>query len=316
VGYFLFGIGGALWVLFLSRLIDGFTGGNIATAMAYIADVTPPKDRARNFAFGGVAFGLGFIIGPVISGALSTISLAAPAFAAGGLSLASFLFGLVFLPESLPSEKRAVGAFHLREVNPFRVIAEMGRLPNLGLLLSAIFILYLAYSGLFGFVTVYTLNRFSATPQENAALFMVIGVFQMVGQGGIVYRLTPRFGEKRIAVFGLFLQALTYPLFVIVPGFAYLYPLAVVSALGNALTRPTLDALVANSVAAHEQGRAAGTTSALYSLTNMIGPLAAGLLYDTVSPGSIFLVGGALIGLACLIVSQVRTAQPVPALTD
>ena len=316
VGYFIFGIGGALWVLFLSRLIDGFTGGNIATAMAYIADVTPPKERARNFAFGGVAFGLGFIIGPVISGSLSTISLAAPAFAAGGLSLVSFLFGLFFLPESLPREKRAVGPFRLKEANPFSVIAEMGRLPNLKLLLSAIFILYLAYSGLFSFITVYTLDRFTATPVDNSTLFMVIGVFQMIGQGGIVYRLTPRFGEKRIAVVGLILQTLTYPLMVAVPGFIYLYPLAVISALGNAFTRPTLDALVANSVAPHEQGRAAGTTAGLYSLANILGPLGAGLLYDQIAPASLFLVGGSLIVLACLMVAQVRAVQPAAAHAD
>lgn len=316
VGYFIFGFGGALWVLLLSRLIDGFTGGNIATAMAYIADVTSPKNRARHFAFAGVAFGLGFIIGPVISGALSTISLSAPAFAAGGLSLASFLFGLFFLPESLPLEKRAAGPFRLKEANPFSVIAEMGRLPNLGLLLSAIFILYLAYSGLFSFITVYTLDRFTATPVDNSTLFMVIGIFQMIGQGGIVYRLTPRFGEKRIAVVGLILQALTYPLMVLVPGFVYLYPLAVVSALGNAFTRPTLDALVANSVAPHEQGRAAGTTTGLYSLANILGPLGAGLLYDRVAPASLFLVGGVLIALACLMVAQVRTMQPAAAQAD
>jgi MFS family permease len=310
VGYFIFGIGGALWVLFLSRLIDGFTGGNIATAMAYIADVTPPRDRARNFAFGGVAFGLGFIIGPVISGALSAISLSAPAFAAGGLSLASFCFGLFFLPESLPRDKRAAEAFRLREANPFAVMAQMGRLPNLGLLLAAVFILYLAYSGLFSFITVYTLNHFSATPVDNAKLFMVIGIFQMIGQGGIVYRLTPRFGEKRIAVVGLILQAAAYPLFVVAPGFVYLYPLAVIGALGNAFTRPTLDALVANSVAPHEQGRAAGSTAGLYSLANILGPLGAGLIYDSLSPAALFLVGSALIAVACLMISRVRAARP------
>lgn len=308
IGYLIFGIGGALWVLFLSRLIDGFTGGNIATAMAYIADVTPPRDRARNYAFGGVAFGLGFIVGPILSGALSTLSLSAPAFAAGALSFSSFLFGFFFLPESLPKEKRSKDEIHLAQINPFGVIAEISRLPNLGRLLSAMFILTLAYSGLFSYITVYTLNHFSATPLDNGTLFMVVGLFQMIGQGVIVYRLTPRYGEKKIALTGLALQALAYPLFVVVPGFGFLYPLAVISALGNAFARPTLDALVANSVAPHEQGRAAGAASGLYSLTSVLGPLAAGLAYDYISPASVFVAGGVLIALAGWIVAQVRAA--------
>jgi MFS family permease len=306
IGYLIFGLGGALWVLFLSRLIDGLTGGNIASAMAYIADVTEPKDRAKYFAFGGIAFGLGFIVGPVMAGALSTFSLSTPAFAAGALSLASFTFGFFFLPESLPVEKRAKEPIRLSQANPFSVIAELRRLPDLRRLLAALFTLYVAYGGLFSYMTVYTIFRFNALPVDNSILFMVVGAFQMVGQGAIVYRLTPRFGEKKIAMLGLLLQALAYPLFVIVPNFFFLYPLAVMSALGNAFTRPTLDAMVANSVAPHEQGRAAGTVAGLYSLTNILGPLVAGLLYDFVSPHSVFVSGGVLIAITFLIISKVH----------
>ena len=111
VGYYLFGIGGALWILFLSRVIDGFTGGNISTASAYIADITPPQDRAKNYGMLGAAFGLGFILGPALGGALSRISLTAPAFAAGAFSLASAIVGFFVLPESLPKDKRITTPF-------------------------------------------------------------------------------------------------------------------------------------------------------------------------------------------------------------
>jgi len=311
IGYILFGIGGALWVLFLSRIIDGFTGGNIATAMAYIADVTQPNERAKYFAFGGIAFGLGFIFGPIIAGVLSNISIAAPAFAAGALSFASFLFGFFFLPESLPPEKRSQEALHLSQVNPFSILTEISRLPNLRLLLSAIFLIYLAYSGIFNYITVYTLDRFSAPPQDNSYLFLVVGISQMIGQGVIVYRLTPHFGEKRVAISGLILQALAYPLFVLVPVFGLLYPLAILSALGNAFTRPTLDALVANNVPPHEQGRAQGTTSGLYSLTNILGPLLAGFAFVFISPASVFVGGGLLLALAGIIVWRIKDVQRV-----
>src|SRR5215211_6516505 len=122
LGYFLFGIGGALWVLFLSRLIDGITGGNISTASAYVADVTPPQERAKNFALLGIAFGLGFVLGPALGGALSQISLAAPAYAAGTLSLLSAIAGFFVLPESLPAAKRMTAPFRLADVNPFAPI--------------------------------------------------------------------------------------------------------------------------------------------------------------------------------------------------
>jgi MFS family permease len=313
VGYFIFGIGGALWVLFLSRLIDGLTGGNIATAMAYIADVTPPEKRTKYYAFAGMAFGLGFTLGPVIAGALSGISIFAPAFAAGGMALASVIFGFFFLPESLPLEKRSGEAFSLARVNPFRIIKDMARLPNLGVLLISLFVVYLALNGLYSYIAVFTFDRFNASAVDNAVLFTVVGVVQMIVQGGIVYRLAPRFGEKKIAILGLILQAISYPLFVIAAGLPALYPLVILSTIGNAFSRPTLDAMVANSVDAHEQGRAAGASTALYSLASVFGPLLAGLAYTQLSPSSPYIAAGFLLVLAAVLLFRVRLApRPKP----
>jgi MFS transporter, DHA1 family, tetracycline resistance protein len=126
-GYFLFGVGGALWVLFLSRLLDGFTAGNASTASAYIADVTPPQDRAKNYGFIGMAWGLGFILGPALDGLLSEISLNAPAYAAGILSLLSAVVGYFILPESLPKEKRESKPLRLADLNPFASVFELLR---------------------------------------------------------------------------------------------------------------------------------------------------------------------------------------------
>ncbi|MGB9201264.1 MFS transporter, partial [Methanobacterium sp.] len=106
LGYFIFGLGGALWVLYLSRIIDGFTGGNVSIAQAYISDVSSEKDRTKNLGFIGVAFGLGFILGPIFGGIFSQLSLNAPAYAAGIFSLAATLIGFYILPESIPKDKR------------------------------------------------------------------------------------------------------------------------------------------------------------------------------------------------------------------
>jgi DHA1 family tetracycline resistance protein-like MFS transporter len=160
VGYLLFGIGGALWVLFLSRLIDGFTGGNISTASAYLADVTPPEKCAKNFGLLGMAFGLGFILGPTLGGLLSQISLSAPAYAAGLASLLSAIVGFFVLPESLPPEKRAPTALKLNDLNPFPAIFEMLRRPGVGTLLIVQCVFLFVFAGRNSILTVFLIDSF------------------------------------------------------------------------------------------------------------------------------------------------------------
>jgi MFS transporter, DHA1 family, tetracycline resistance protein len=228
-GYFLFGVGGTLWVLFLSRLIDGITGGNISTASAYIADITPPQDRAKRFALIGVAFGLGFILGPALGGALSQISLAAPAYAAGTLSLLSAIVGFFVLPESLPKERRTAGAFHWREINPLGAVATMARRPSLGALLLVLCLFYFAFNGYPAVFSVFAIERFSAQPFEIAIVFVVGGIANAIVQGGLIGRLVPRFGEKRLAITGLMLQAVGFVATIFAPAYWMLYPIAVLS---------------------------------------------------------------------------------------
>src|SRR5690606_35156618 len=150
---------------------DGLTGGNISIASAYIADVTPPQDRAKNFGLFGAMFGLGFILGPALGGLLSRISLSAPAFAAGILSLASAIIGLIVLPESLPKDKRATEPFRLADVNPFASIGQMLRRPALGMLLLAQCVFYFVFNGGTSTLPVFLIDNFGALPLEIAGLF-------------------------------------------------------------------------------------------------------------------------------------------------
>ena len=127
-GYFLFGWAGSLWVMFLARIVDGATGGNISTAMAAIADTSKPEDRAKNFGLIGMAFGLGFIIGPALGGLLSKISIQAPAYGAGVIGLVTATFGYFMFPETLPVERRKTGLISAAEANPLRSVAgALGR---------------------------------------------------------------------------------------------------------------------------------------------------------------------------------------------
>ncbi len=308
LGYFLFGIGGAMWVLFLARLIDGITGGNVSTAQAYIADITPPQDRAKNFALMGAVFSLGFIVGPAIGGALGQVNVVLPALAAGSLSLLSAIFGYFMLPESLPKEKRSIAPFRWSDVNPLAAIAQMAARPNLGALLFAAFIFNFVYGVMANNFSVYTIEKFSAQPFQNALVFMLVGSIGFILQAGFIRRLVPKFGEKKLALSGLALQALGFLGIVFAPTFWALYPISALIGAGNALMRPTLTALISNGVSLREQGRVAGVTASLTSLTYVFGPLWAGVSYDYIMPSAPYWTGTILLALTWLLVAQIRPA--------
>jgi MFS transporter, DHA1 family, tetracycline resistance protein len=315
-GYYLFGVGGALWVLLLSRLIDGITGGNLATASAYIADITPRHERAKSFALLGAAFGLGFILGPALGGLLSQISLAAPAYAAGTLSLLSAVVGFFVLPESLPKEQRTSGPLRLAEVNPFALIGELLRRPVLNALLLIQCLFTFVIMGYNSITGVYLLDRFGAQPLNIAGLLVVVGVANVVVQAGLVGRLVARFGEQRLAIVSLLFQALGMLSIVVVPFFWMLYPISALTSGGAGPFRPSMSALLANRLEAEEQGKLNGVSTALSSLMTVFGPLWAGATYDYVAPSAPFWSGAALLVLASLALMRgkaVAEAAAAPA---
>ncbi len=309
VGYFMFGIGGALGVLFLSRLIDGITGGNLSAANAYIADVTLPQDRAKNFALVGAAFGIGFVLGPAMSGILSQISLTAPAFAAGILSLLNVILGFFVLPESLPAEKRDHQPLRLHEANPFASISDFVRRPTLGLLLLVYVLFYFALNCFNSILSVFAINRYHVLPTELATLLVVSGIGIIVVQGFLVGKLVPRFGEKTLVNVSLIMQGVLFIVVDHVPAFWMQYPVIVLLTAFNGLLWPTLTALIANTVSLQEQGRVAGIRTSLGGLMSVFGPLAAGALYDGVGFASPFLAGALVLFIAWLLMSRVRQPQ-------
>ena len=305
-GYFLFGIGGALWVLFLSRIVDGFGAGSASTAGAYVADVTPPQDRAKNYGLIGMAFGMGFILGPTLGGLLSQISLNAPAYAAGILSLTAAIVGFFILPESLPKEKRETEPLRLADLNPFASIFDMLRRPTVGGLLISQCLFFFVFNGNNNMLPVFMIEKFTTQPWQVAILFAVGGITMAIMQGGLVGPLSKRFGEKRLAVNSLVLQALAAIGWVVVPALWMLYPIAVINSMGTGLIWPTLGAMLANSVSSEEQGRVSGVSTALGSLMSIFGPLWAGTAYDRISPVAPFWVGAIIFVLAGLILARVR----------
>lgn len=310
IGYFVFGIGGALWVLFLSRFIDGISGGNLSTAAAYIVDVSKPEERAKNFTVMGMAYGLGFILGPALGGVLGQIGLDVPVFAAGVISLASV--GLIFflLPESLPKKRRERTPLRLGDVNPFSSIWHMMLQPGLGSLLTVYVLFSFAFNGANSTMGVFVVDKFAVQPWQIGTLFVAVGIAAAVVQAALVGRLVSQYGEKRMALVSLIGTALGQLLIILAPAFWMLYLIGFAQSAVTGFIWSTLGTLTANRVSDREQGQLAGVNAALAGLMGALGPLWAGAVYDGVTPGAPFWMGAMILGFACVVLIGIRVPQP------
>jgi MFS family permease len=292
-------------------LIDGLTGGNFSVVNAYIADVTAEEDRAKSFALIGSAFGIGFILGPVIGGLLSQISLSAPAYAAGVFSLINLLVGFYILPESLPVEKRNKAAMHLKEFNPLASISKYMRKPNLWMFLLIFVLFQFAFSGINSIFQVFMINKYSITPASLAILMTVSGVGNVVAQGFLVGPLVKITGEKKLIGFAMISQVFILIITFLMPLFWMQFPLILVHTALNGFIWPTLTALISKAVPQNEQGSISGTSMALGSLMGIAGPLVAGTFYDNLGYAAPFITGSIVFLAGFLLLCFTRAAVSV-----
>ncbi len=314
IGYVLFGLAHSLAMLFTARMVDGISGGNISIAQAYIADVTEPKDRSRNFGLVGAVFALGFIIGPAIGGALSHYwGLAAPALFAAALAFGNTLLGFFVLPETRPAAKRTRAPMTFRSLNPIGSVMRGMQDQHLGPVFLAIFAFNVAFSGLQSNFSLFTLARFGWGPQENAVLFSAIGISGALTQGLIMRRVVKVFRDQSIATAGLLIQSAAYMCiaFARAPWMIFLWSSAM--ALGVGITTPTLSGIVSTSVSDQEQGMMLGTVQSVSALTRIVGPLWAGFVFDWLGPGSPYWSGAIFIAIAAALIVGARPRRHQPA---
>ncbi|HEX2035261.1 MAG TPA: MFS transporter [Chloroflexota bacterium] len=303
VGHVLFGVGGALWVLFLARFIDGVTAGNQSTAAAYIADVSTPETRAKHFSLIGVAWGLGLILGPALGATLGQLNLAAPALAAAALSLVSVLVGLIVLPESLPRERRETAPLRATDLNPLGAIGAMARLPGLDRLLLAQCLFNLAFNGITSTETLFLIEKFALQPWQVGAMLVLGGATLVVVQR-VVQPLARRLGERRVAVLSLLACALASLAMFWVPLVWPVYPLGVLRTAGSSFVFATLGVLMTGRVSPREQGVLMGVNTALGSVMGVLGPLWAGVAFDRLMPGAPYWLGAVVFALAALTLTR------------
>lgn len=298
LGYLVFGLGGALWILFLGRVIGGITGGNLSTASAYIADISQPKERSKNFALIGMAWSVGLIVGPAAGGILGQFHLQAPAFVAAALSLLNVILGFFILPESLPKERRRETPIRPNDFNPIVAIFEMARKPGLGWLLLVTAIFNFAFNGINSTSTLFVIQKFSAQPWHLSLLLGLAGVAVGTTTFLLVPRLVPRFGDVKVARASLIGQSIVNASIFFVPIFWVIFPMNLLVSAISAFTFPTLTTLSTDCVEHREIGSLMGVTTGLGSLMNIFGPLWAGAVYDNVMLGAPYWMGAILLAAA------------------
>jgi DHA1 family tetracycline resistance protein-like MFS transporter len=282
IGYILFGIGGSLWILFLGRIIDGITGGDLSTAMAYIADVTAPQERGKYFGIVGAMVGFGFMIGPSIGGFVSHISLSAPLYLAAFLTLINFVYGYFVLPESLDKKHRMTD-FSIHHLNPFTQLTYIFNHQHLKKLMIIGLFYFFAFAQLQSISSVFFKDTLAWDPGRIGVMFLILGFGDMFTQGYLTGKLLPRFGTARLVLGGFLITALAYLINAMLPIFpivflTYIYIL--IYALGSGLFEPAFGALVSSVASPQEQGRVQGASQSVQSITRIIGPLIAVFLYQ------------------------------------
>ena len=300
IGYMLFGIGGALWVLFLARIVEGIAGGCISTASAYLIDISAPEERAKNMGLIGMAYGIGFIMGPALGGALGQVSINAPVFAIAAMSLLGAALIHFRLPESLAPEHREPAALTLREFNPFGSIVTYLAKPGLGSILVVFALFNLYFSGTGSVRALFLVHRYNVEPMQIGALFVASGIATAIVQVALMGRLIARFGEKAMAITGLAGLTLGGLCFVLLPRFWMQFPLAFVQSGVSSFIWSTLGSLAAAQVSRREQGALSGVNAAIGGLMAAIGPLLAGAAYDHAGMSTSF-TWGAIIPMLAIV---------------
>lgn len=300
--------------LFVPRVIGGIATANLGTASAYIADVTKPEDRARGMGVIGIAFGLGFIMGPAMGGALSAVPIlgrlgAVPCFIAGGLSLLNLGWTIVGLKESLPPEKRSKSTRRLTPLDVGALKATLAQ-EGVGRAVLVSFILILSFTVLDQTFRFFTKDKFGMDAFHTGLVLMFIGVVAAVVQGAM-RQLSKRFDEAALIKIGVVLQSIAFAALAFSPelGKAGLYGASALLALGNGLTQPSIPAFISKRADASEQGGTLGTNQSMSSLARMFGPALGGWLYGSFGPQSPYLAGSAGMALAFVIALALRAQR-------
>ncbi|MBF2515952.1 MFS transporter [Listeria marthii] len=306
IGYFVFGLGGALWVLFLGRVIEGITGGSISTLFAFFADITPQEQRTKYFGWVSAAAGAGAALGPAFGGLLAHFGYAVPFFFGAAITLLNFMFGYFYMPESLQEEHR-LKRIPLVRLNPFSQLLNILTIKNLSRLLIAAFLIWVPNGSLQAVMTQFTIDSFSWKPALIGMMFSIMGIQDILSQAFVMPKLLIKLTDKQIAILGMIAEIIGYALIAASSIFT-LAPLLVIGmfvfGFGDSIFGPAFNGMVSKSTSASEQGRIQGGSQAIQSLARIIGPIIGGQIYITLGHAAPAAMGVILITVAIFVLYQ------------
>jgi DHA1 family tetracycline resistance protein-like MFS transporter len=302
--------------LFVGRLIAGVTGASFTTASAYIADISTKENRAQNFGLIGAAFGLGFIIGPVIGGLLGSYGTRLPFLVAAGLCLLNALYGYFILPESLPKESRR--PFKWSRANPMGSLLHLKKYPGVSGLIGALMLVYIAGHAVQSNWTFFTIEKFGWSEKIIGISLGAFGLLIALVQGGLIRYINPRLGNDRSVYVGLGLYTIGMLLFAFASQSWMMFAFMVPYCMGG-IAGPALQAIITGHVPANEQGELQGALTSLISATSIIGPPVMTNLFAFFTrpsapirfPGAPFLFGAVLMLSSTLLAYAFLRAERV-----
>ncbi len=302
VSFVMLALAHSVAMLFVARIVDGLSGGNISTARAYVADVTEPKDRARAYGLIGAAFGMGFIFGPALSGILSKISYTAPIWVAAGLTLVATAMAWLWLPETVHRTQAGGG-------NPFRFLPALLERPLVRRVLLIDFTYWFAFAIFQTTFALFVARRFGFDAPKTGYFFAGFGVLGAVIQGGFIRPIVHRLGDRPTFILGLVCaaaglilctQARTVPYFTLA-----LVPLA----FGIGFGHPTVSSLVSLAAPADEQGRLQGAAGAMESLGRTVGPVWGNASLESYGESTPYISAAAILLLTLLVAVGLRVGD-------
>jgi MFS family permease len=322
VGMAFLGLAGSIVTLFAARIFSGIATANIAVAQAYIADITTPENRARGMGMIGMAFGLGFIFGPVMGGLLGQYEVlghpgALAAFAAAGLSVVNFAMALVSLPESVPPERRGPSRRRLAPMD-VEAIRQAARLPGVGLALIIGASVIFWFAGLEQTFRLFTEDAFGMSVLGTGLVLTMVGVISASVQGGLIHRLSMRFGEAALVRTGALVLSSAFACIWFCTSFgpwakAVLYLGSGLTALGTGLLTPSLSSYVSRQAPMEAQGATLGVLQSMNALARVLGPVTAGFLYQFFGmrgPYSFGAIGMLIAGLIAARLPAIQRRSP------
>lgn len=300
LNYLLHAYAASITVLFIGRLLAGISGASFSTATAYIADISSSEKKSQNFGLIGAAFGLGFIIGPVIGGVLSKWGVSVPFLFAAGLTLLNLMYGYFILPESLSKENRR--EFNIKRANPVGALFHLKKYPIVYGLILTIFLLHIAGYAIQSNWPYYTMFKFNWDETMVGYSLGFVGVLMAIVQGGLVRIVIPKFGVKKTIFIGMLFWATGMTLFAFASEGWMMFVFCVPYCLGG-VAGPAIQGAVSNQIPDNEQGELQGAITSIISLTSIIGPVLMTNLFSYFSketaiihfPGAHFILGTILI---------------------